>query len=242
MEYPLRYKVPPGSPLFPQEETVLNLAKVPAEYQDLKEVFCKSHATCLLPHRPYDCAMCWRLWLSWSPELHPLEVGYSHCQDQRPKPWRSTFRNPLPQELSAHPHHPQEQELAKKTDLWGLASIYRGINEITVKNRYPLPLMTSAFKLLQGAAVFTKLDLRKAYHLVRIREGDEWKTAFNTPTGHWEYLVMPFGLMNAPAVFQTLVNDILKDMINNFVFVYLDNILIFSKDWKDHTIHARTVL
>ncbi len=78
---------------------------------------------------------------------------------------------------------------------------YRGLNDITVKNRYPLPLMSSACELLQGAKVFTKLDLCNAYHLVRIREGDEWKTAFNTPTGHYEYLVLPFGLTNAPAVF-----------------------------------------
>ena len=87
---------------------------------------------------------------------------------------------------------------------------YRGLNNITVKNRYPFPLMSSAFELLQGAMVFTKLDLRNAYHLVRIREGDEWKTAFNTPTGHYEYLVMPFGLTNAPAVFQTFINDMLN--------------------------------
>ena len=89
---------------------------------------------------------------------------------------------------------------------------YRGINAMTVRNRYPLPLMNTAFDLLQGVTVFTKLDLRNTYHLVRIKEGDEWKTAFNTPTGHWEYLVMPFGLTNAPAVFQTLVNDVLGDM------------------------------
>ena len=70
---------------------------------------------------------------------------------------------------------------------------YRGLNNITVENRYPLPLLSSAFELLQGATVFTKLDLRNAYHLVRIREGEEWKTAFNTPKGHYEYLVMSFG-------------------------------------------------
>ena len=64
---------------------------------------------------------------------------------------------------------------------------YRGLNDITVKNRYPLPLMSEAFELLQGATIFTKLDLRNAYHLVRIKEGDKWKTAFNTPTGHYEY-------------------------------------------------------
>ena len=90
--------------------------------------------------------------------------------------------------------------------------------------------------------MFTKLDLRNAYHLVRMREGDEWKTAFNTPTGHYEYLVMPFGLTNAPAVFQTLVNDILRDMLNVFVFVYLDDILIFSKTMSEHIGHVQQVL
>ncbi|KAI7810722.1 Pol polyprotein [Triplophysa rosa] len=93
-----------------------------------------------------------------------------------------------------------------------------------------------------GARVFTKLYLLNAYHLVRIREGDEWKTAFNTPTGHYEYLVLPFGLTNAPAVFQGLVNSVLGDMINQFVFVYLDDILIFSPSLQVHTQHVRRVL
>ena len=118
---------------------------------------------------------------------------------------------------------------------------YRGINQLTVRNRYPLPLIDTAFDLLQGATV-TKLDLRKAYHLVRIREGDEWKIAFNTPTGHWEYLIMPFGLTNAPAVFQAFVNNVLQDMINKFIFVYLDDILIFSQDARSHRAHVRKVL
>ncbi len=105
---------------------------------------------------------------------------------------------------------------------------YRGLNNITVKNKYPLPLISSAFEPLQGVTVFSKLDLRNAYHLVRIREGDEWKTALNTPLGHYEYRVLPFGLTNALAVFQALVNDMLRDFLNWFVFVYLDDILIFS--------------
>ncbi|KAI3364204.1 hypothetical protein L3Q82_010812 [Scortum barcoo] len=111
-----------------------------------------------------------------------------------------------------------------------------------LKNRYPLPLISSAFELLDGATVFTKLDLRNAYHLVRIRDGDEWKTAFNTPTGHYEYLVMPFGLTNAPAVFQALVNDVLRDMLNKFVLVYLDDILIFSRNKEEHVHHVQAVL
>lgn len=103
---------------------------------------------------------------------------------------------------------------------------FRGLNKITVKNKYPLPLplLASAFELLQGATIFSKLDFRNAYHLVRIRKGDEWKMAFNTHLGHFEYLVMPFGLTNAPATFQALINDMLRDFINHFVFVYLDDI------------------
>ncbi len=115
---------------------------------------------------------------------------------------------------------------------------YRGLNDITVKNRYPLPLMSSAFELLQGAAIFTKLDPRNAYHLVRIREGDEWKTAFNTPTGHFEYLVMPFGLSNSPAVFQALVNDVLND-VRRVLQRLLENRL-FAKVEKCE-VHARSI-
>ncbi len=102
--------------------------------------------------------------------------------------------------------------------------------------------MSSAFERLQGAFFFTKLDLRNAYHLVRIREGDEWKTAFNTPRGHLEYRVLPFGLSNAPAVFQALVNDVLRDMLNQLIYVYLDDILIFSHSLQEHVQHVRRVL
>lgn len=116
------------------------------------------------------------------------------------------------------------------------------LNKITIHNRYPLPLMSTAFDLLQGATIFTKLDLRNVYHLVRIRQGDEWKTAFNTPSGHYEYSVMPFGLTNAPVVFQALINDIFRDMINIFVFVCLNDILVFSKTLQDHHQHMQQVL
>ena len=129
----------------------------------------------------------------------------------------------------------------KDKTLWPYID-YRGLNNITVKNKYPLPLIDSAFEPLPQATIFTKLDLRNAYHLVHIRHGDEWKTAFNTPLGHFEYLVMPFGLTNAPAVFQALVNDVLRDMLNKFVFVYLDDILIFSRTLQDHIQHVTLVL
>ena len=119
---------------------------------------------------------------------------------------------------------------------------YSPLNDITIKNRYPLPLMSSVFDQLQQAKIFTKLDLRNAYHLVRIREGDEWKTGFNTPSGHYEYKVMPFGLTNAPAVFQAMINDVLRDFLDHFVYVYLDDILIYSSDLKRHQDHVTQVL
>ena len=102
--------------------------------------------------------------------------------------------------------------------------------------------MSSVFDQLQQAQIFTKLDLRNAYYLVRIKEGDEWKTGFNTPSGHYEYLVMPFGLTNAPTVFQAMINDVLRDFLDRFVYVYIDDILIYSSDLESHQAHVTQVL
>lgn len=107
--------------------------------------------------------------------------------------------------------------------------------DLTSRNRYPLPLIDAVFVRLHRALIFTKLDLQNTYHLIRIRQGDEWKTVFNTPLGHFEYLVMPFGLTNA-TVFQVLVNDVLCDMLNRFLLVYIDDILIFFRDRRG--VHA----
>ena len=111
---------------------------------------------------------------------------------------------------------------------------YQGLNKVTIKNRYPLPLIFGLLKQLGQAKIYTKIDLRGAYNLVRVKEGDEWKTAFWTRYGHFEYLVMPFGLTNALAIFQHLMNDIFREFLNNFVVCYLNNILIYSKDIKQH--------
>lgn len=119
---------------------------------------------------------------------------------------------------------------------------YSPLNDITIKNRDPLPLMSTVFDHLQQAQIFTKLDLRNAYHLVCIWEGDEWKTGFNTHSGHYEYLVMPFGLTNTPAVFQAMINDVLRDFLAISVYVYIDDILIFSPDLETHKKHVELVL
>lgn len=102
--------------------------------------------------------------------------------------------------------------------------------------------MVTFFELLHGTTIFTKLDLRNANHLVRIWEGDEWKMFFNTPMGHYEYQVMPFGLASAPAIFQALINDVLREMLNKCVFVHLDDILIFFQSYEDLVQHVRQVL
>lgn len=98
--------------------------------------------------------------------------------------------------------------------------------------------MVTAFDLLQEAAIFTKLDLHNAYHLVCIREGDKWTMTFNTLTGRNEYQTMPFGLTNAPAIFQVLIKDVLRNLLNRFVFVFLYNILFCSKSMHKHVSHV----
>ena len=128
----------------------------------------------------------------------------------------------------------------KKPDgnLW-LCVDYRGLNNLTIKNRYPLPLIGEALDRLDRAKRFTQLDLTSAYHRMRIREGDEWKTAFRTRYGHFEYQVMPFGLSNAPASFQGYINKILAEKLDVFVIIYLDNILIYTEDKSQG--HVETV-
>ena len=107
---------------------------------------------------------------------------------------------------------------------------YRGLNNITIKNRYPLSLIGESLNRLGRAKRFTQLDLTNAYYRMRIRESDEWKTAFRTRYEHFEYQVMPFGLSNAPATFQGYVNKILAEKLDVFIIVYLDDILIYTEN------------
>ena len=119
---------------------------------------------------------------------------------------------------------------------------YRQLNKLTILNKHPLPHMTELRERVAGATIFTKLDQKDGYHLIRIRKGDEWKTAFRTPYGHYEYKVMPFGLVNAPATFQAMMNHILREFQDHGVVVYLDDILIYCKNQKEHEILVKKVL
>jgi transposase InsO family protein len=130
----------------------------------------------------------------------------------------------------------------KKNGKLRLCVDYRKLNDITVKNRYPLPNIAELRDRLAHAQIFTALDLRGAYNLIRMKKGEEWKTAFRTRYGHYEYLVMPFGLTNAPATCQALINNVLRAHLDVFVIAYLDDILIYSANATEHIQHVRKVL
>jgi len=119
---------------------------------------------------------------------------------------------------------------------------YGQLNKLTILNKYPLPLMTELRKRVAGATIFTKHDLKDGYHLIRIKKGDQWKTAFRTRYAHYEYKVMPFGLVNAPATFQAMMNSLLREFVDHGVVVYLDDILIYSKTMEEHKALVKQVL
>nr|GFC90958.1 putative reverse transcriptase domain-containing protein [Tanacetum cinerariifolium] len=130
----------------------------------------------------------------------------------------------------------------KKDGSFQMCVDYQELNKLTVKNRYPLPRIDDLFDQLQGSSVYSKIDLRSGYHQLRVREEDVLKTAFRTRYRHYEFQVMPFGLTNAPAVFMDLMNRVCKPYLDKFLIVFTDDILIYSKNKKEHEEHLRTIL
>ncbi|KAL4037930.1 hypothetical protein IC575_001532 [Cucumis melo] len=130
----------------------------------------------------------------------------------------------------------------KKDGSMRLCIDYRELNKVTVKNRYPLPRIDDLFDQLQGATVFSKIDLRSGYHQLRIKDEDVPKTAFRSIYGHYEFIVMSFGLTNAPTVFMDLMNRVFREFLDTFVIVFIDDILIYSKTEAEHEEHLRMVL
>ncbi|GJZ12726.1 putative reverse transcriptase domain-containing protein, partial [Tanacetum coccineum] len=130
----------------------------------------------------------------------------------------------------------------KKDRSFRMCIDYRELNKLTVKNRYPLPRIDDLFDQLQGSSVYSKIDLRLGYHQLRVREEDIPKTAFRTRYGHYEFQVMPFGLTNAPAVFMDLMNRVCKPYLDKFVIVFIDDILLYSKNKQEHEEHLKLIL
>ncbi|KAL0202442.1 hypothetical protein M9458_000460, partial [Cirrhinus mrigala] len=199
----------------------------------------KEKATQLPPHRPCDCAI----------ELLPGTMPTRGRVFLLSQPETESMKQYIEEELakgfirpSTSPASARFFFVKKKDGSLRPCIDYRSLNDITVKYRYPLPLVPSALEQLRSAKYFTKLDLRSAYNLIRIKEGDEWKTAFSTTTGHYEYLVMPFGLSNSPSIFQAFINEVFRDMLHRHVIVYIDDILIFSENLETHINHVRSVV
>jgi hypothetical protein len=212
---------------------------LPTHYKEFADVFNEANADVLPPHREHDHE------INLEPGSTPPH-GHLYTLSQREMEELRTYLDKM---IAIGFIRPSKSPAAapilfvpKKDGRLRPCVDYRQLNAITIKDKYPIPLIAEHLDCLSTAVIFTKLDLKGAYNLLRIAKGHEWKTAFRTRYGSFEYLVMPFGLCNAPATFQRLMNHIFHDLLDISVIVYLDDILIFSNQEADHEDHVKEVL
>ena len=213
--------------------------ELPSQYSEFEDVFDPAEADILPKHGPYDHAI--ELEEGKEPPFGPvynmsvteLDALREYVDEMLAKGFIRPSKSPAGAPVMF---------VKKKDGGLRLCVDYRGLNDITIKNRYPIPLIAVLLDRLVGAWLFTKLDLIAAYNALRIRAGDEWKTAFRCRYGHFEYLVMSFGLTNAPATFQSYIHMALREFLDVFVIVFLDDILIYTPKGVNHEEHVKKVL
>ncbi|QRW20375.1 Retrotransposable element Tf2 protein [Rhizoctonia solani] len=213
--------------------------EIPTPYQEFSKVFSKEESSKLPPHRPYNIA------IELLPDAKPRHGPIYSLGPREDAELKGTIEKQLKAGLICPSKSPMASPILfvkKKNGKLRMCVDYQRLNSMTKKNVYPLPLPQNLIEKLQGAKIFSKFDLKARYNLVQIKEGNEWKTAFKTKYGLFEYLVMPFGLTNALAAFQDMMNKIFRDLLDVYVIIYLDDILVFSLNKKDHEIHVRKVL
>jgi hypothetical protein len=215
------------------------LKNVPAQYRAYEKLFAEELETGLPEHSQWDH----EIWLKdgTSTTFHPI-YNLNEAQLHELKSYLEEMLRKGYIRISKSEAGYPVMFVPKKNGKLRLVVDYRRLNDITVKDRTPLPLINELKDRLHGMKYFTALDLKGAYNLIRIKEGHEWKTAFRTKFGLYEYLVMPFGLTNAPATFQRMINNVLREYLDVFVVCYLDDILIFSRTEEEHTEHVHRVL
>ena len=214
--------------------------KLPIEYHDFLDVFSRTDADVLPKHRPgYDHTI--ELMEGKAPMWGPL---YSMSADEL-KVLKAYIEKMVDKGfIQASSSSAASPVLFAKKPGGGLRFCvdYRALNAITVKNRYPLPLIKETLERVCKAKIFSKIDIIAAFNKLQIKEGEEWKTAFRTRYGLYKYLVMPFGLANGPSSFQTYINNVLHGMLDVFCTAYINDILIYSNSKKEHQEHVRRVL
>ena len=216
------------------------LANVPGEFKPYLGIMSKEAADALPQHRPYDCKIELKQGATapWGP-IYPL----SEVELQTLREWLKEMERTGKIKRSTSPAgspilfvpKPHRRRLRLCVD-------YRALNRIMIPNRYPLPLMQELQDRVQGAQWITKMDLKNGFHLIRKRKGDEWKTAFRTRYGLFEFQVMPFGLTNAPSTFQDMMNHVLSDLLDVGVLAYMDDILVYAKTKEEHDRLVKKVL
>ena len=214
--------------------------EVNAWVKEFPELFSEDRAAALPEHAPYDHK------IELVPDAKPVYGPVYQLSELEKRTLKEYLKNMLEQGKIRPSRSPFGAPILfvkkKNTTELRLCVDYRGLNKITIKNRYPLPLISQLREQIGRSKWFTSLDLRNGYNLIRIAEGDEPKTAFRTHYGKYEYLVMPFGLCNAPATFQEMMNAVLQDFLDFGVCVYLDDVLIYAETRQEHDRLVREVL